>query len=87
MEYDKPFKTYDELLNHLEEKYGLTIRLSEQYGVEVSRYLNPRNFKIPHNKRQMNKLKTTLSEAWDRNIGKENNPTKFYITNHNHVPA
>ncbi|WP_066924728.1 Abi family protein [Murdochiella massiliensis] len=160
MEYDKPFKTYDELLNHLEEQYGLNIsnrktaihileavpfydlingykesfldanekfaahhslellyayhefdrgfqnilfkysidvetkfknimayRLSEQYGVEVSGYLNPGNFKIPHNKRQMNKLKTTLSEAWDRNRGKENNPTKFYITNHNHVPA
>lgn len=160
MEYDKPFKNYDELLDHLGTQYGLTIsnretakqileavpyydlvngykesffdenekysqdhslellyayhefdrgfqnilfkysidvetkfknimayRLSEKYGVDVDDYLNPKNFSIPRNKRQREKLKAALDDAWERNRGKNNNPTKYYMQHHNHVPA
>ena len=87
------FLKYDKNIQSILLKYAIYIEnkfknilayvLSSKYGVDVSLYLNPKNFK---NKGY--KINATINDInYKIKNNKFPNPTKHYKRNHNHVPA
>lgn len=87
------FLKYDKNIQSILLKYDIYVEnkfknilayvLSSRYGVDVSLYLNPKNFRNNGYNIQatINKIKKNISK--DKYV----NPTKHYKKNHNHVPA
>lgn len=87
------FLKYDKNIQSILLKYAIYIEnkfknilayvLSSKYGVDVSLYLNPKNFK--NNGYKINATINDINYKIKNN--KFPNPTKHYKRNHNHVPA
>lgn len=90
------FHYFDKNFQHIFLKYCTYIEdsfktrfanvLAENFGVSISKYLNPKCYSNPYTTNNSDRSLNKTLEKIKNNTIKLQNPTKHYTKNHNHIP-